>query len=84
MILSNLLINLPDFRQNLRMGKIPVMHHIDRARHPEIFNWDHGESARMLRIDTGAVRDDGYAEVGSDQLLDGGDVVDFHNHMEAL
>ena len=84
MILSNLLINLPDFRQNLRMGKIPVMHHINRASHPKIFNRNHRERACMLCINAGTVCDDGYAKVGSNQFLDGGNIVNLPDHMKAL
>lgn len=78
------LINAPDFFQYFGMVEIVLINHIDFAHHAHPLHWKRHQTAVGSLLAAGAVGDDGHAQIGGHQLLDGVDVVHLQAHVETV
>ena len=82
--LRRFVIDFCDGLKDVVVPEILVVQNIDPAYHAEIFDRQSGDLSFFQLVKTGAVRENGDTHILADEVLDGGDVVDFEHHVEIV
>ena len=78
------LIGGGDFLQNIRMGKVRIIHDVRLTDHAEIFYGECDDLALPEFVHAGTAGQNGNPQIFADQVLDGGDIVDLKGDIEIM
>ena len=82
--LGGIVIQSDDVGQDFHVGKIAAVDQIHFAQHAQVLDGKRGDLAFLQFIHTGALRQDGNAQLLSDQILYGCNVVDLKGDIEGI